>query len=247
MRHLQSLTGLLLPAAVQSLRVGLTLGLLCWGWPAMAAAQEAYQPLFSESVLKQADPESRARLEALNERNRQRWLDQQAGNRGAEAPAAEAGSQPQARQRSARPAASGNKLYRITGPDGSVRFSDQYVAGAKEVSVATRNPSAQSRAEHEARLAEQAKTLEYFDERNRRRQKEADESRRAAAQAKDREQRCHDLFLEIQDNRRGGFVSYDVGPDGERVYLSDAELAAQTDKMEADYREHCGELPAITR
>ena len=201
-----------------------------------APAEEPYKPLFSEEVLSRADPESRARLEALNERNRQRWLDQRAG-----------GGRTHPDPATSRPTTTGKRLYRVTDPDGTVRFSDQYVAGSKEVTVTTSKPSAASRAEHEARQQEQARTLEYFDQRNRQRQSEAAENQRRSAAAGEQKKRCHNLFLEIQDNRRGGFVSYDVGPNGDRIYLSDEELAKRTDGMEADYRKHCGELPPIAR
>ncbi|MFK7915761.1 MAG: DUF4124 domain-containing protein [Pseudomonadales bacterium] len=217
---------------------------------APVAAQESYKPLFSQDVLRAADPDSRARLEALNERNRQRWLQQQAEEAGS-APqpeptrAAQSRAQSQLRAQSA-PVTPG-KLYRVTDAQGNVRFSDQYVAGAKEVSVSVTEPSAQSRAEHAARQQEQAVALEYFEDRNRRRASEQAEAKRRQTQAAEHKKSCHDLFLEIQDNRRGGFVSYDVDADGERTYLSDAELAARTAGMEADYREHCGELPAIGR
>ena len=137
-----------------------------------APAQEPYKPLFSEEVLSRADPESRARLEALNERNRQRWLDQRSGSRSAS-------PGPATRQ----PSATGKRLYRVTDPDGTVRFSDQYVAGSKEVTVTTPKPSAASRAEHEARQQEQARTLEYFDQSNGQRQSEAEENQRRSAAA----------------------------------------------------------------
>ena len=202
----------------------------------LAGAQEAYKPLFSDEVLRAADPESRARLEALNERNRKRWQAQQRQTRAS-------GNTPGAAT-TPRVAAPGGKLYRITDAQGNVRFSDQYVPGAKEVSVSVAEPSAQSRAEHDARQQEQARVLEYFDDRNRRRAAESAEAKRLDAEAADRKKRCHELFLEIQDNRRGGFVFYDVDADGERTYLSDAELKERTDGMVANYEKHCGALPA---
>lgn len=222
---------------------GLLLLALC-GFGVTSFAQEPYKPLFSDAVLQSADPESRARLEALNERNRQRWLGQRAESARPVRPA-----QPEQLARPATPAApaAAGKLYRITDAQGNVRFSDQYVPGAKEVSVAVPIPSAQSRAEHAARQREQAVALEYFDERNQRRAKELAAAQERQAQAARHKAQCQELFVDIQDNRRGGFVFYDVGDDGERSYLSDAELAARTDAMEADYRKHCGELPPIGR
>lgn len=221
-----------------------------WVCSTIAFAEEGYKPLFSDAVLEQADPEARLRLEALNERNRQRWLEQQSASGTATIRARRDASNNAANSKDAASGGAkvpGRKLYRVTDAQGNVRFSDQYVAGAKEVSVSVAEPSEESRAAHAARQEEQALALEYFDDRNRRREQEAAAQARRDADAADRKQRCHDLFLEIQDNRRGGFVSYDVGPDGERTFLTEAELATRTDAMEVDYRSNCGELPPIGR
>lgn len=207
-----------------------------------AADSEGYKPLFSEAVLSKADPETRARLEALNERNRQRWLEQQPGR----APrAARSASGPSAAGPARPGEAPAGTLYRYKDAQGNVRFSDQQLPGAEAVSVDVSKPTAASRAEHEARQREQARMLEYFDDRNRR----TDEEARAAAEARAKNEKhqnnCRDLFNEIRDNRRGGFRSYEVGKDGERVYLSPEELARRTDQMAEDYEAHCGKLPPI--
>lgn len=75
------------------------------------------------------------------------------------------------------PIPTANTFYRITDPDGTVRFTDQYVEGAEQITLGTSEPSARSRAEHAVRQSEQART----------------------------------------------------------------------DRMEADYQAHCGELPALAR
>lgn len=200
-----------------------------------AVAAEAYRPLFSDAVLEKADPEQRARLQALNERNRQRWLEAQ-GSAAAPAPGA---------QNSSEGTSNSGTLYRYRDANGNVRFSDRYRPGAEAVSVEVSKPSAASRAAHEARQKEQAQILEYFDDRNRQRQQDARDAAEKAERNRRHTANCQDLFNEIQDNRRGGFVSYDIGPDGERVYLSPKELARRTDEMVADYEQHCGRLPPI--
>lgn len=211
----------------------LCLGTLLLGGFAVAA--EDYKPLFSDAVLEKADPEQRARLEALNERNRQRWLQEQ----GAGVTGVSGG------QDSNSSTSGGGTLYRYRDANGNVRFSDRYRPGAEAVSVEVSKPSAASRAAHEARQKEQAQILEYFDDRNRQREQDARDAAEKAERNRRHTANCQDLFNEIQDNRRGGFVSYDIGPDGERVYLSPQELARRTDEMVVDYEQHCGRLPAI--
>ncbi|MEM1229456.1 MAG: DUF4124 domain-containing protein [Pseudomonadota bacterium] len=208
-------------------------------------------------MLSKADPQTRARLEALNERNRQKWLSEQPGvgvaPRSAAARGAASGSAATsggalaspARAGASASAPSGDTLYRYRDAQGNVRFSDRYRPGAEPVSVEVTRPSAQSRAEHEARQREQAQMLEYFDERNAREAQAEQEARERGERTAQRAENCRKLFNEIQDNRRGGFISYDIGPDGERIYLSQEEVARRTDAMESDYRTHCGKLPAI--
>ncbi len=212
-----------------------------------AADGQGYKPLFSEAVLSKADPETRARLEALNERNRQRWLEQQPGRppragRSASAPSAAGAARPGDSPAGTSPAGT---LYRYKDAQGNVRFSDQHVPGAEAVSVDVSKPTAASRAEHEARQREQARMLEYFDDRNRRSDEEARAAAAAQAKNEQHQNNCRDLFNEIRDNRRGGFRSYEVGKDGERVYLSPEELARRTDKMAEGYEKRCGKLPPI--
>ncbi len=205
---------------------------------------EGYKPLFSKEMLEKADPATRERLQALDERNYQRWSDQQRPTRST--PGSAGGA-----VRISAPKPPGNSgqgtLYRYTDAQGKVRFTDQYVPGAKEVSVAARKPSEASRAEHEARQQEQARMLQYYRERDAQKREEQLEQERLRAKQNEFAQQCKQLFLDIQDNRRGGFVSYDVGPNGERVFISDEELAARTDDMEARYRKNCGKLPPIGR
>ncbi|MGI9325943.1 MAG: DUF4124 domain-containing protein [Pseudomonadales bacterium] len=203
-----------------------------------------YKPLFSKEMLEKADPATRERLQALDARNYKRWLDQRRPPRSSQGSAGGG-----VRVSAPKPTGSGGQgtLYRYTDAQGKVRFTDQYVQGAKEVSVAARKPSQASRAEHEARQKEQARMLQYYSQRDAQQREEELEQERRRAKQTEFDQRCKQLFLDIQDNRRGGFVSYDVGPNGERVFISDEELSARTDDMEARYRKHCGKLPSIGR
>lgn len=198
-----------------------------------ANSADRYKPLFSEDMLSKADPETRARLEAMDAQNRERWLERQTVGE----PAASNAST------SARTGGSGG-LYKYRDAEGRVQFSDKPVAGAESVTVDVARPNAASKAQYEASLKEQSKILDYFEAKNAEKAQAAADRQSSAENERQHKESCDSLFNDLQDQRRGGLAFYDLGPDGNRIYLSDAEVEARTVKMESEYIDSCGKLPA---
>ena len=219
---------------------------------AQTAAAESYKPIFSDEFLQQADPATRARLTALNEENRRKWLANKTSPAPGTAKSAKAPNKanasgkpkpnkPQSVQ--SEPRGAKGSLYRYRDSAGKVRYSDTWVEGASVVRVDTGKPTQASRQAHEDAQREQAKVLEYFDLKNEKR-KEKRQAKAAAAKARrEQDARCHEIWIELRDDKRGGFLVYELDENGERYFLNDDEIAARIARREADYIEQCGELP----
>lgn len=191
---------------------------------------ETYKPLFSEAMLEKADPETRARLKAMDAQNRARWQQRRVDGGPSDTPA---------------PAKRGaGKMYRYRDAEGRVQFTDKPVPGSEPVTVDVSEPDATSRAQYEASLEDQSRMLEYFDAKNEEKAVAAAERREATRQNRQHKADCRERFLTLQDHRRGGAVYYDIGPDGDRVYLSEDELKIRIREAEREYLQFCGELPA---
>lgn len=55
----------------------------------------------------------------------------------------------------------------------------------------------------------------------------------------EKEQHCQNLENELIKYQQGGFVYYDLDENGERIYLSDKEMAAHISKLQKDYDTYC--------
>lgn len=196
---------------------------------------DAYKPIFSADFLQQADPETRARLTALNEENRRKWL---AAKAGAEIP-----PKPAAERRAPQAKAGEGSLYRYRDAKGKVRYSDTWVQGASVVRIDTQKPTAQSRKAYQDAQREQAKMLEYFDVKNAQKSQQRQAKAEAAEARRANAAHCRGLWLDLKDDKVGGFAVYELDENGERYFLNDAEIEANIARREAQYIKRCGPLP----
>ena len=201
---------------------------------------DAYRPLFSDEMLENADPETRARLEAIDQRNYQKWrADQARSSVPASVGRGQAGSNHGGMADSSMSRRQSGAMYQYRDAQGRIQFSDKPVAGATRVDVDVRTPDADEKAAYEAQLREQQQMLQYYDERNTNRAAE----REVAARERAHQARCAEQADQLREYRRGGAVYYEETADGEREYLSESELESHIRDLEARYEASCGTLP----
>jgi hypothetical protein len=185
-----------------------------------------YKPLFSKELLQKAEPEARARMQALDDENRRRWEKDQPSSEPSVARTPE------------------KVVYRYVDKNGKVQFSENPVGDASiAIEVQTRAPTEQSLLEHAQNQQAQREILDDFAERQKIRDRQANAEAAASAKRRQHTQECETLVLELRDYQRGGLAYYELDEKGNRRYFEEWEVQAEITKLEATYRQNCGEIP----
>lgn len=128
------------------------------------------------------------------------------------------------------------EVYKWTDADGRVHFGDRPPAGRGE-SLQLPAPAATAPAPTaEQRLEAQRRLLRAYDEERRQRRDTLEQSRRDAAQ---RQRNCAQARDDLHSRASAGAL-YRLGPDGQRVFLDDAERERAMAEARAAVAEWCG-------
>ena len=130
------------------------------------------------------------------------------------------------------------QVFKWVDANGVTHYGEQAPANQKAKEVKLREATPRSRADagpaaYSANLKDKEQDL-----RQRREEREQEESRRVAAKAHN-EAACRGARAQLHDLRSTPKL-YDVNERGERVYLGDAERGERLAKREAEYNRHCG-------
>ncbi len=128
------------------------------------------------------------------------------------------------------------EAYRWVDENGKVHFGDRPPRGVEKESIklpesksSTPVPSAAERRDKTRRL------LEAWEEERR---IEKEQEAKAAAEKAERRKRCHRAKNELRDLQAGGLF-YDLDEDGNRHYLSDAELMQEQEHWRKAIQRWC--------
>lgn len=126
-------------------------------------------------------------------------------------------------------------IYKWTDENGNVHFGDKPVdaGSATELNIDTSKKSGITNSS--GNKSEREYLLKKIEEEK---QEQAEARSKRLAQKKERRAKCNalksDYQVLIQSNR-----SYRMSPDGERIYLSDAERTARKNNMKKVISKHC--------
>jgi len=130
--------------------------------------------------------------------------------------------------------ATAGQIYRWVDEAGQMHYGDRPVDDrAREVTVTPPPPVDQPG--QERRLEAQRKLLKVLDE-ERQQQREAEA--KAEQRREKRERRCRRAKAELVDYGRGGAM-YELGEDGQRRFLSDAEIAQRIASWKEEAERWC--------
>lgn len=197
-----------------------------------SATVDSYQPLFSDEFLEQLDPETRARLSALDKENRLKWL-------------ANTQKLPPDMPEETRKAKIGLQqdsgiMYRYRDSNDEVHYSDSWLEGATAIRMDPNKPSQASLEAHEKTQREMARMLIHFDLKEEKVQK----ARAAAADARLKDaENCRNEWKKLREEYYAGFDVKSKDENGDTYYWSNAKLREAIARKETELRKECDEPP----
>ena len=187
-------------------------------------AGDVYRPIFSDELLRKADPETRARLSALNAENRRNWAMKRRDL-----------AILRARETEERSANANANADAYSNADDSKNIS--------VVRIDRRGPTQESLDAHQKAQREQANILEYFELKNEQTRKDRQARMDAAIARREHAENCSNWLETIQHGPFSGAEYFEDDEDGNRRYFSKAEIAAGIEQQKSLYEKDCGKIP----
>lgn len=133
-------------------------------------------------------------------------------------------------------AAAPAEVYKWTDAEGRVHFGDRPPQGGAETVQMSEKADNDPAATPEERLEKQRRLLHAFEEERRQKRDAREQARRDKAE---RQRNCAEARDNLHSQETASAV-YRLGPDGERVYLDDAEREQALARARAAVEQWCG-------
>lgn len=128
------------------------------------------------------------------------------------------------------------EVYKWTDTEGRVHFGDRPPQGEAETLQLPEAAGSGVADTPEARLEKQRRLLRAFEEERRQKRDAQEQARREKAE---RQRNCAEARDDLRNQETAGAV-YRLGPDGQRVFLDDAERAQSLAQARAAVERWCG-------
>jgi len=132
------------------------------------------------------------------------------------------------------PVCASAEVYKWVDEEGRTHYGEKPQGnGASKMNIDA-NPEIDENVE--SQNIERDKLLKIYEEE---RQVKEEKKQQAEKERKELGEKCTALENQLQDYRQTGIRFYDLDNKGERVYISEEELAARIDQMQKQYDKYC--------